>query len=457
MGCQRQTEDEATPGPQDSGVRCIFLTRVMIPHLIYARAVAPDLGARAPTMDDYGGDQSLIIIAHLSIIRIGRGRNDRLRRAGGAVGPMTQAKREQQASSAVGPRRAPRSFSLRGRWWSDGLVRAACEFHLGNGDGYNVTVTIVSVSVRGAGHLLRCTLACMVIALVLGACGSDETSSPGPTGVRPQESEELAFVSDRDGDFEVYVMNLDGSNLRKLTDNSAFDSEPAWSPDGERLAFVTDRDGNFEIYVMNADGTDETRLTENDGADFGPAWSPDRGSIAYYSQTAARNFDLYVMSPHGTERQRLTNSPAHETDPTWSPDGEKIAFLDRLVVNGHPAQLRVLDLQSLEVTSLSQNDEGSDQLPAWSPDGTSIVFASDRDGDNEVYVIEADGSGLVGLTEDPANDSAPAWSPDGERLAFVTDRDGNFEIYLMNADGSALQRITVDQAADGLPTWRPRR
>ena len=132
----------------------------------------------------------------------------------------------------------------------------------------------------------------------------------------------IAFDSNRDGDFEIYVMNADGSGVTRLTDNDADDWSPAWSPDGRRIAFDSDRDGDFEIYVMNADGSGVTRLTDNDADDWSPAWSPDGRRIAFDSNRDG-DFEIYVMNADGSGISNTGSSAVTSTPgPTATPSPE---------------------------------------------------------------------------------------------------------------------------------------
>jgi hypothetical protein len=146
--------------------------------------------------------------------------------------------------------------------------------------------------------------------------GATPPSTPTPTSI---PSARIAFVSERDGNPEIYVMNVDGSGLTRLTNNPAGDYAPAWSPDGSKIAFHSDRDDNLDIYVMNADGTSQSRLTNNPGNDEWPAWSPDGSKIAFSSERGG-NEEVYLISADGTGETNLTNNPAQDSDPAWSPD-----------------------------------------------------------------------------------------------------------------------------------------
>ena len=260
----------------------------------------------------------------------------------------------------------------------------------------------------------------------------------------------IAFYSDRDGDYEIYLMNGDGSNVTQLTYNPAFDGVPGWSPDGSRIAFNSDRDGDYEIYLMDADGSNVTQLTYNSADDVVPRWSPDGRRIAFYSDRDGDE-EIYLMNADGSNVTQLTDNSATEYDPSWSPDGERIAFhSDR----DGDYEIYLMNADGSNVTQLTYNP-AVDGVPYWSPDGRRIAFQSDRDGDYEIYVMDADGSNVTQLTYNPADDLQAHWSPDGEHFVFLSERDGDPEIHVMDTDGSNVTQLTHNDAVDWAPQWSP--
>jgi hypothetical protein len=287
--------------------------------------------------------------------------------------------------------------------------------------------------------------------IVLGT----NTPPPAVSTVAPTEAAgRIAFISDRDGNNEIYVMNADGSGLTRLTNLSYHVESPAWSPDGMRIAFVSmHRYNHREIYVINADGSGLTQLTRNyavyGGGDY-PAWSPDGTHIAFINYLGGLGGfdDIYVMNADGSYQTQLTYNEYY-MEPDWSPDGTRISFVSN---RKGDYGIQVMNADGSERTRLTN---GADYNPAWSPDGTRIAFASNRDGNYEIYVTKPDGSDQIRLTNNSVGDWDPAWSSDGKRIAFVSDRDGNREIYVMNADGSGQIRLTDNSADDSYPAWQP--
>ena len=284
--------------------------------------------------------------------------------------------------------------------------------------------------------------------------------TPLTVGAAPQA--QIAFTSERDGNREIYVMDANGTNPRRLTNSPLVDWDPSWSPDGKHIAFTANgrpgdwgsRGGDLEIYVMDANGTNPRKLTENHRQDTAPAWSPDGKRIAYTS-TIDRNQEIYVIDADGGNQLKLTNSGdvhIHNWKPSWSPNGERIAFTSNRDGN---QEIYVMDADGGNQRRLTNSGDAHihNWKPSWSPDGRRIAFTSNRDGNLKIYVMNTDGGQQRNRTKDMHGDD-PAWSPDGKRIVFVSERDGNKEIYTINADGRRdPRRLTDNPQADTDPAW----
>lgn len=289
--------------------------------------------------------------------------------------------------------------------------------------------------------------------------------TPGPGGGTGW----LAISSELDGafDFEngnsdIYLVRVDGSDRTQLTTTAGNDFSPAWSPDGSRLVFRTTRDGDDEIYIMNADGSAQTNFSRSPSTEErSPEWSPDGRQIALASMQGAI-LDIFILpvdvtasSADSTKWKNLTGDVLGGDEyPSWSPDGTKMAFHSFRDGNW---EIYVMNADGTGQTRLTYNP-GEDTFPIWSPDGTRLIFSSAHIGYTDIYVINADGSGLTQLTTDPAPEYDPAWSPDGSMIAFtraVDEDPRRARIYLMQADGSGQIQITNTSASDWNPVWQP--
>ncbi|HTQ09782.1 MAG TPA: hypothetical protein VMI31_06895 [Fimbriimonadaceae bacterium] len=226
-----------------------------------------------------------------------------------------------------------------------------------------------------------------------------------------------------------------------------------------KIAFVSNRYGSDEIYVMDGDGSNQIRLTNDPEDDYQPVWSPDGTKIAYVQGSPPEG--IYVMNADGSGNHRISNDPLSVGDgsPAWSPDGTKIAFASTTFTSD--------DQQAFGIYIMNSDGSGKVLLaqqphlttydnPTWSPDGTKIAFdASDNVGNYQILVVNADGSNLTQLTAVAEQASQPRWSPLGSRIAYISSESGDYQLYVMNADGSNRHRVTNDANADTLPSWSP--
>ncbi len=329
-----------------------------------------------------------------------------------------------------------------------------------------------------AGNMLALGVALSALAavciLAVIAMKPADAAFPGKNG-------RIVFESNRDGNSEIYSMNPDGSDQRRLTNDPAFDNSPAFSPDGRQIAFASDRDGDYEIYVMNADGSNVRKITDNEAFDFGPAFSPDGRRLAFTSDRDG-DFDIYIADVRSGETERITRAGSFDFSPDFSPDGASIAFeSDRENEGGEQDQeVYTINLETRDLTNVSRNTGRADFAPSYAPDGEKIAFQSCRPAgpgscnfdepeetraDYDIFTANVDGTGQVGLTTDSPDDIAdnytPAWSPNGKRIAYAVVRDRGFseaEIFTMDAsDGSNERRLTQNpNASDFGPDWGTR-
>jgi Tol biopolymer transport system component len=221
---------------------------------------------------------------------------------------------------------------------------------------------------------------------------------------------------------------------RRVTANAAEDTHPAWSPDASRIAFQSNRDGNWEIYVIEAEGSGEAiRVTAHPAADQRAAWSPDGTTIAFASDRSGAG-EIYLVQTSGGEPARLTKLGRNATDPDWSPDSRRIVFSSRDATGF--VQVYAIDADGTDLTRLTEAGIPSRQ-PVWSPDGTQIAFTRER----AIWTMNADGTDQARIASDPERAlDDPEWHPDGGELWFdTTDPEGRRSLgYKIFATGAFI-------------------
>ncbi len=285
---------------------------------------------------------------------------------------------------------------------------------------------------------------------------------PGTTSpVTPSSSvTPIVFSSNRPGSsgHDIYVMSSDGSGVVRIVGRAGPDLSPALSPDGTKVVFASGANAGLELWMVNIDGSGLTQLTCNTVADHEPDWSPDGTQIVFVSlRDGPSDYEVYSMAPQpcgsGT---RLTDNAAADTAPSFSPDGSKIVFSSDLIGN---QEIWVMNADGSSQTRLTTR-AGSDLTPQWSPDGSRIAWTAFLPGSNyHVWAMDADGQNLVDLTAvtfgDAVKESGPAWSPDGSQILVSSTRfqSPNYDVVKMQADGTGVVRLTSAAGNDASPDW----
>jgi Tol biopolymer transport system component len=265
-------------------------------------------------------------------------------------------------------------------------------------------------------------------------------------GFHASAGEHIVFCSQRTGITQIFAMNPDGTGQTNLTQNQQDSYDPCLSRDGTRITYELGGI-NGDIMIMNADGSGQTNLTQSVAFDCDPYFSPDGRKIVFTSDRDG-DFEIYLMNSDGTGQTNLTRSPTTgDRVPAFAPDGQNIVY----------ASDYNIWLMNIDGTNKRQlTTTGMEYYPSFSPDGHYILFSSYRDGNWEIYRMNADGTGQTNLTQNPAQDTFPvSVSPDCRKIAFTSDRDGNYEIYTMDFGGGSPNRLTFNAAMDRQPSWGP--
>jgi TolB protein len=258
----------------------------------------------------------------------------------------------------------------------------------------------------------------------------------------------IVFISNRDGNDELYMMDYDGFNQERLTYNQIQDYMPAWSADRQSIAYTAYEDGKAKLYLLYPYQA-KRKLVWEEGTSFGPNFSPDGRWLAFCSTEDESNSEIYIATGEGDRIKRLTFNKAIDTAPSWAPTSRELAFTsDR---SGSP-QIYIMDREGSNVRRRSFGGTYHD-APAWAPTGDRIAYVSRVEAVFDLYVLNLRTDQIVKLTEGYARNESPTWSPDGRHIIFSSNRvTGTVQIYSIDYDGQNLRKLT-SKGENKLADW----
>jgi len=257
----------------------------------------------------------------------------------------------------------------------------------------------------------------------------------------------IAFISERDGDRELFVMDYDGANQTQVTFNKVPDMLPAWSADGRSIVFTSYRNNNPDLFLYSIY---EGKLTpiSTKGFNTSACFSPDGAKIAFASSRDG-NSEIYVSNPDGSSMRRLTAWGSIDTAPTWAPNGRLIAFTsDR----GGLPQIYIMDSEGADARRLTPQAGDYADSPAWSPDGEYILYVARQGNEFNIMKVGLTKQTIMNLTAGNGMNENPSWSSDGRHIVFASNRSGGYQIYTMNSDGGNLKQLT-NSGNNRMPRW----
>ena len=274
------------------------------------------------------------------------------------------------------------------------------------------------------------------------------------TGKRGVAETRLAFLSPTPEGKEMYVVDFDGANVKKLTNEQSIILSPDWSPDGRSIVYTSYQDHNPDLILLNASGSGRRPLLKLPGINSAPAWSPDGTKISLVLSKDS-NSEIYVLN-RWRKLIRLTRHFNIDTSPTWSPDGKRIAFTSDRSGTGRP-QIYIMDAESgdragvMRITFQSRYNDN----PAWSPDGDKIAYTSMVKGKFQIKIYNPETRETTDVTTGPGNKEEPTWSPDGLFLAYRVSRGRSTAIHIKRVGGRKSRQLTFLSKGGVSPTWSP--
>ena len=296
--------------------------------------------------------------------------------------------------------------------------------------------------------IIRYKLLIAILGLLFIAC-----ESPGLS------KSSILYISEKDGNPEIYSMDKNGNNQIRLTNSSKEEDIPKLSPNGNSIAFISTRNSIRELWIMDFEGNQQKLVSRKGESVEDFFWSPDSSKISYKGRNSDGQHDISVYSVSDELINEVTNNSAIEKLGNWSSDGEWIVYsvikTDQ-ILDGGDKRVGIFkkNPQGVDEVRLTENFE--DHNPMWSPDGKNIAFLSTRGGsDIDIYVIDVDSKEETNITASQGNDYDFDWSPDSKRIVFVSEREDNPEIFVADISlNEKPTRLTDNISTESSPIWR---
>ena len=287
--------------------------------------------------------------------------------------------------------------------------------------------------------------------LFLFCCLSLVFIHAGSVHARAPRTEKIAFSSNRSGNWEIYIMNPDGSRQERLTRNNTSDHSPVWSPNGEQILFTSDRGGLRDLYVMDADGSRVRRVFGKSAIRIEPTWSPDGERIAFHAETP--QWSIQTATIHGGNVQQVAVAEWRGGNPSWSANGNEIAFVESV---GGARRVLIVKLGSGGVRTFLPKEKSWMYSPAWSPEGDKLAFTWykwDIGNKSAIFVANRDGNRLKQVGKSALGAYSPAWSPEGDKIVYTEEAvDRDRQIVVADVETGRKKQLT-HRGLNITPAW----